>query len=186
MPDLHQRQLIRDAVKGQLANRTSAGARVGSTRLTPYNPKRNELPAISIYTMSEQSDRDSLNGAPRELTRELTVEIAGAAVCDVNADDPAAPLDALAKEIEAVIDADPYLSGTVGDRGALLASTDVAFPDLKADPVVGIITITYSATYYTSPAPGNLDDLLRTGVTTQIGGAGADNTVSDLFNQETP
>jgi len=86
-----------------------------------------------------------------------------------------------------VIDADPYFGGTVGNHGAVLESTDVSFPDLKADPLIGIITLTYSATYYTSPAPGTLDDLLRTGVTTRIGGAGADNAVSDLINvQETP
>jgi hypothetical protein len=188
MSDPHQRQLIRTAVVGMLANRTSAGGNVKPTTVRRYNAKRpGELPAIAVYTMTEDSDRDSATTAPRELARELEIEIAAAAICP--ADDPGAPLDALAQEIEAVIDADPYLGRTVGNLGALLVSSGVSFPDVDADPLIGIITLTYSATYYTSPAPQtNLDDFLRADVTTRIVGATDDNALHDeiVLQQEAP
>jgi hypothetical protein len=186
VPVPHQRELIRTAVVSLLTNRTGAGDRVQGTKLQPYSAKRNELPAIAVYTVSEASDRDNAR-APRQLARELEVQIAAAAVLQTATIDPGKPLDALAKQIEAVIDADPFLGGAVGDRGAVLESTEVSFPDLHADPVIGIITLTYSVTYYTSPEPANLDDFITAGATTQIAGAGADNAAHDLIVvQETP
>jgi hypothetical protein len=53
------------------------------------------------------------------------------------------------------------------------------------DPMLGRIVLTYSAVYYQVPgAVTPTEDYLRTGATTQITGAGANNTVSDLFDQQ--
>jgi hypothetical protein len=161
-----------------LIGRTSAGARVQGTRLDPY--KKHELPAISVYTPDEQGDPDSVKST-REITRDLQLEIV--IFADIGRlrpeDDAMNPMDALAKQIEAVIAVDPFLLGAASD--SVYQSTEVSFQH-KADPPVGVVTLTYAVEYRTAPATGTLDDFLRANVTTQVDGAGADNAAHDQIN----
>jgi len=174
---MHQRKLIRDAAVALLANAgTAAGARVTPTRIDPH--KKNELPALSVYTLSEQTDPDDASTAPRELWRTLKLEIAGwvAHSTAAPADDA---LDALAEQIEAAMDADRYLGNTASD--SILVGTEISILS-DGDPLVGVITLTYEVEYRTSPAaPDGLDDFLRAGATTQVGDATVDNAANDVI-----
>ncbi len=183
----HPRKLIRHALVALLTNATAAGARVQGTRVEPH--KKSQLPAISVYTLREPVDQDaSANTAPRELTRDVKVEITGwVAHSDALPVDDA--MDDLAEQIEAVMDADPYLGGTAGE--SVLESTEmqVVEDDGRSDPLVGIVTLTYSVTYRTSPAaPANLDDFITVDATHKIAGGVADTVPAiDQFTvQETP
>jgi hypothetical protein len=174
---MHQRKLIRDATVALLANAgTAAGARVTPTRVDAH--KKNELPALSVYTLSEQTDADDGSTAPRELWRTLKLEIAGwvAHSAALPADDA---LDALAEQIEAVMEEGRYLGGTASD--SILVSTEVSILS-DGDPLLGVITLTYEVSYFTSPAaPDNLDDFLRAGATAQVDGAAVDNAANDVI-----
>ncbi|MGN6105198.1 MAG: hypothetical protein ACTHU0_08845, partial [Kofleriaceae bacterium] len=109
----HPRKLIRHAVVAQLVGATAAGARVQATRVEPL--RKGKLPTISVYTLHEPIDQDASAATnPRELTRTVKVEIAGwVAHSDALPVDDA--MDDLAEQIEAAMDADPYLGGKAGD-----------------------------------------------------------------------
>lgn len=178
----HQRKLIRHAVVAQLLDRTAAGARVVANQTEPW--KNVQLPCIGIYTPEETVDEDKTQ-RPRELIRGLALTIVGWAL-HTDANPAVDALDDLAEQIENVIDADPYFGGTAGLDGATLTGTETAFEDDErhADPLIGVIRLSYFVPYTTTPKVASLDDYLRTGVTTQIDGAAANNTVSDLFDQQ--
>lgn len=177
----HPRKLIRHGVVAQLiAANTAAGTRVEATREEPN--RRGELPAIGVYTSSEQVDQDvSLATSPRELNRTPVVHIV-AWVGHSKAYPADDRMDDIAEQIEAAMDGDRFISGAVGD--SILQSTDMRVKEADGnDPIVGIIVLTYSVTYYTNPfATGDLADYLRTGVTATIEGTQAD-PVEDAFDQ---
>lgn len=176
----HPRKIIRDAAVTLLTGATSAGTRVTPTRVEPH--KKTDLPAISVYTLSEATVDDNDGAAPRELTRVVNLEITGwvAHVATLPADDA---MDALAAQIEAAMDADPYLGGAAGD--SILQGTELTIID-DGDPLVGVVTLTYAVTFRTTPGdPADPDDFLLAGVTTQVGGAGLDNAVEDLIEVQT-
>lgn len=183
----HQRKQIRDAVVARLANATGAGTRVSATRVDPH--KRGELPALSVYTPSEQVDPDGALTAPRELTRDLQLEIVGwVAHSDALPADDA--MDALALEIEAALDSDSYppLGGLAGDL-ILTGTTMDVLGEERSDVLVGVLKLTYSVTYRTFVDTSvATDDLLRVGATTQVIGGVADTApITDLVTvQETP
>lgn len=177
---MSQRKIIRQAVARNLLNRTSAGGRVTTSRIEPY--RKLELPAVSVYTLSEQVDSSARSGL-REITREVKIEIAAWI-----AHGPARPLDDamddFADEIESVMDADPYFGGAAAD--SILESTEMSIQG-EGDTLLGIVTLTYLVTYRSSPGSASLDDFLRADVTTQIVGADADNAAHDeIVVQETP
>lgn len=179
----HQRELIREAVIRILSNATAAGTRVTSTRVDAH--KKNELPALSVYTLSEEVEPASDTSSPRELTRKLNLEIAGW-VAHSAALPVEIAMDDLAREIENAMDADVYLSDLAGD--SMLTATEMTIVEEKIDPLVGIVTLTYSVTYRTfvgaTPAT---DDFNTAGTTTQIVGATTGNAASDVIDvQETP
>lgn len=104
----HQRKLIRRAAVALLVSAgTAAGARVKSTRVEAHKP--GQLPAISVYALSEDTDPTSADTAPIELTRHLKLEIAGWVVgTDALPVDDA--MDDLAEQIEAAMAADYYIT----------------------------------------------------------------------------
>lgn len=177
----HPRKLIRHAIVGLLTNATSAGTRVSATRVDPH--KKTELPALSVYTLSEPVDPASAITSPRELTREVKVEIAGwvAHSQALPVDDA---MDDLAEQIELAMDADPYILGTAGD--SVLENTEMTVE--AGDPLVGIVTLTYSVTYRTFvDQTVATDDFLRAGVTTKVVGGVADTApLSDLVTVQEP
>jgi hypothetical protein len=137
----HQRQLIREAVKAQLLGKTAALARVFETRVVPF--KNLELPAVSVYILSEAVDAASKLTAPRELTRTAQVAIEAAVKQGANADDA---MDSIAMEIERALDADWTFGGTASD--SILLSTDLETDD-RGDMLVGLVRLTYAVTYFT-------------------------------------
>jgi hypothetical protein len=177
---MHQRRIIRDAIAAQLIGKTAAGPRVTRARVDPH--QRRHLPALSVYTPSESVDPDSTTRRPRELTRELAVEIVGWAVHS-EAYPATDALDDLAEQVEAVIDLDPYLGGAAGLGGAVLQSTDVKIEgEENSDLLVGVIVLTYTVPYTTSPPPAaELAEFLRAGVTTVVDGATVDNSPTDVI-----
>lgn len=179
----HPRKLIRDAVVALLTGAaTAAGARVTATRVDPH--RKSELPAISVYTLGEQVTASDTT--PRELTRVARLEITAwvAHTAALHADDA---MDLLAEQIEAAMDADPYLGGKAGD--SVLEGTELAILDEHDDPLVGVVTLTYAVTYrtYVDDAVA-VDDFLRAGVTHQLVGGVSDTVpAEDLVTvQETP
>lgn len=163
----HQRQLIREAVRAQLLGKTAAADRVYETRTVPWRTV--ELPAISIYTLDETIDPDSRQTAPRELTRQLRLQVLGVVRVGANVDDQ---LDALAEEVERAIDADPNFAGTAFD--SILQSVQLAV-DIQGDRPVGELQMVYAVTYNTD-APKAADitpplvDFGRAHITTDLGG----------------
>ncbi len=137
----HQRQLIRQAVRALLLNQTAALAKIETTRVTRY--RKSELPAIAVYTSEEMVAEASSTTAPRELTRELDVVIAGWVGFGDGMDDA---MDDLALEIETAMHADPYLGGLAGD--SILKASTMAV-DGEGDALMGFLTLTYGVTYRT-------------------------------------
>src|SRR5262245_53101640 len=116
----HPRTLLRQAVIALLTNATSAGARVFDTQIDPY--RKSKLPALSVFALNETIDPDSKETSPRELFRICSVEIVGF----VRGTDEAAvatAMDDLSAQIEAAMDADPYIGGAAGD--SVLESTEM-------------------------------------------------------------
>lgn len=178
---MHPRKLIRDAVVAALTGATAAGARVKATRVAPNSAAA--LPALAVYTPADDTDEDSIATKPRELLSRLTLKITGwiADTAALAGDDA---MDALAEQIEAAMDVDRFLGGACGGEvGTVRMSTETGVLD-DGDPIVGVVTLTYRAEYYSSPAPPALaNDYLRTGTTTDMDGTGSAPTVSDLFDQ---
>lgn len=167
----HQRKLIRHAVVEQLiAANTAAGARVLGTRVEPT--KKSQLPTISVYTLGEETDMElSEQSAPRELTRDLVLEIAAwVAHSDTYPADDA--MDDIAEQIEASMDADRYIGVPPANTAAESILTGcvmtVLEEDGKSDPLLGLVTLTYKVTYRTRPSVtgGNVQDLDTVGITT--------------------
>lgn len=156
----HQRHLIRHALTDRLRNRTVAEERVEATRMVPWRAK--DLPGIAVYALVEPVDPESASTAPRELTRylrlavELAIQAGTVSQTDVRIDDA---LDAGALEIEKVIAEDDTLGGTVGD--IILENTEIDIPEPRGEQLIGIVRLTYRATYRTLAhgAADNLDVL---------------------------
>ena len=134
----HPRKVIRHAVTDAiLAAATTAGTRVFPTQKLLYAMRL--LPAIAVYTPSEKSTLDDT--APRELDRKLNLVVEALVASVENVDDA---MDDIAEEIEAVMDADPYLSCLVFQSH--LAETEaVSEPD--GDRQIGQLTMTYQLSY---------------------------------------
>lgn len=163
----HHRQVIREAIKAALLNKTAAGARVYETRMAPWRPQ--ELPALSVYWTTEPVEPESKATAPRELTRKVSMVVEGVVqlLAGGNVDDA---LDDLAKEIEKAMDADPYLGGSAAD--SILTSSDAGTMVVGNQPM-GAVQLTYEVTYRTQapdPADVTLDDLNKADVRFSLSG----------------
>jgi hypothetical protein len=148
----HLRQTIRETVKALLvAASTGAATRVFETRVVPWRTV--ELPAISVYTLDETSAHN--NTAPRELTRELTLEIVAAVRATTDVDDQ---LDDLALQIERAMHRDWTLGNVVAD--SVLASTEIGV-ESSGDKPIGMVRLNYTITYRTNvPEDEDVADLL--------------------------
>src|SRR5262245_29763898 len=158
----HQREIVRKAVRDALIDRTDAKRRVTTTRVIPY--RKTDCPAITVYTLTE-SVSEAENTAPRELTRELDVEIVGWVSEGPQMDDA---LDDLALQIETAIHADPTLGGAAGDM--VMQSTEASVSK-DGDCLLGLITLKYTATYRTMApeADDSLPDFLTADVLYDVG-----------------
>jgi hypothetical protein len=175
----HQRKEIRHAIAELLiAAGTAAGSRVSRTRVDAH--KRSELPAISVYALSESSQADG--SAPRELARDARVEIVGWVQHTeaVPADDA---MDDLAEQIETAMDADRFVGGLAADTELTGTEIQIRAEEGKSSPLVGQVTLAYAVTYRTSPTPpADLADFERAKVTHRIVGTGDNNAATEEFD----
>lgn len=150
----HQRKVIRKAIANALVTAaTAAEGRVYASRAIPL--RRLDLPAIAVYTLTEEVTEDSAATAPRELERQLSVVIeCWAAAAQYQLIDDV--LDDLAEEVEAAMHADPYFGDACGD--SILSSTEIELDD-SGDRLLGLARLTYAVTYrQLAPAAQDLDD----------------------------
>ena len=85
------------------------------------------------------------------------------------------------------MDANRWLNGTVGE--CVLARCETGIAETNSDPLIGVVRLTYTATYRTSPAAPTLTNDFNT-VDTQtavVGGVSDTVHVEDTVNvQESP
>jgi len=137
----HVRKQIRDRVASTL--KTNVGLvqrRVYTTRVHPLNDTN--LPAISVYTGSEASDR--MNAGETDMIRELSLDVDIYVRETSKFDDD---VDAIAVQVEEALANDFTINGLA--KFSTLTSTEIQF-DGDADQILGIAKLTYSVRYVTS------------------------------------
>lgn len=171
---MHERQAIREAlVSALVAGATPAGDRVFKTRLAPMRDA--ELPAISVYTLDEETDQASRKTSPRELKRSVSVAIEAWAKAGTNVDDT---LDDLALAIETAMDADQNLGATAFD--SVLTRTEIGLK-LDGDRPMGCAHLEYEVTYHTDlRVTEPVDDFDTMAASYRVNGAGEDDQAEDL------
>jgi len=136
----HVRKQIRDKVAALLsANVGLVKRRVYTTRVHPLNDSN--LPAISVYTGSESSNR--LQAGVTDMIRELSLEIDCYVRETSSFDDD---VDAIAVQVEEAMAGNFTLDGLA--KFTVLTSTQIQF-DGDADQILGIAKLTYSVRYVT-------------------------------------
>ena len=96
----HIRQQIRERVRTTLTGLTTTGSNVYQSRV--YNLEDSKLPAIIIYTKSEDSELLEM-GSSRTMQRNLSLVVEAYVKANSNYDDT---IDTIAKEVEAAMGAD--------------------------------------------------------------------------------
>ena len=137
----HQRQKIREAIVNILIDRTDAKKFVKPNFTAPIFIE--DLPAILIYTRSEDIEEFSIS--PRELKRtmQLVIEIVSAGTNDINLQDQ---LDTISEQVEQLLSQDDTLDCTVED--IILNSVEFEFIDEGNKPT-GSARLIYSVIYLT-------------------------------------
>lgn len=136
----HVRKQIRDRVASILAtNVTLVKRRVFTTRVHPFN--ETNLPAISVYTGSETSDR--LNVGVTDVIRDLTLDIDIYVRETSKFDDD---VDAISVQVEEAMANDFTINGLA--KFSVLQSTEIQF-DGEADQILGVAKLTYGIQYVT-------------------------------------
>jgi len=136
----HVRQQIRDAVATTLSSAvTLVSGRVYTTRVHPLNEAL--LPAISVYTGSESSERYTagITDMNRELSLELDIYVRESATFDDDA-------DAIAVQVEEAMAGNFTIGGLA--KSSVLTSTEIQF-DGEADQILGVAKLTYQVRYVT-------------------------------------
>lgn len=161
----HPRKVIRQAVRDALIGATLAGANVFSSRGLPF--AASQLPAISVYTLSDAGAEGNVRTAPRmrRQTVRLAIDLAVSMPAGGAVDDA---LDDLAEQVEAIMDADPQLDGSASD--SILESSELGIIETGGRPMGGAQLI-YLVEYVQRVADGTLDDLDKVGVSTNLGNA---------------
>lgn len=150
---MHYRQRIRDAVAARLlAANTLAAANVFTSRARPVlEILQKQQKVLSVYTGDESSAQ---NNDGHHLVRTLTVSIEGMAGGGDDLDDI---LDAMAEQVEAVIDADTTLANLLSEELELQSTTSEIVA--RGNQQVGAFRMDYTCAYITEPAV-NPDDAL--------------------------
>ena len=169
----HPRQAIGEKVVSLLkVAATAVGDNVFLNKAIALRP--GQLPALIVFTPSETSDSEGT--APRELRRDLKLEVEAVVTVD---DEAASTLNDLLEEAERVMHADPTLAGLAGDSE--LKGTDLAVGQ-EGNVLTLSGVLTYAVVYHTlapePPADGAMDDFVTVGADHDAAGAVA----SDLFD----
>jgi hypothetical protein len=137
----HVRKQIRDRVASTLKSNVSlVQRRVYTTRVHPLNDTN--LPAISVYTGSEASER--MNAGETDMIRELSLDVDIYVRETSKFDDD---VDAIAVQVEEAMANDFTINGLA--KFSTLTSTEIQF-DGDADQILGIAKLTYSVRYVTA------------------------------------
>ena len=137
----HVRQQIRDAVATRLTSQVGlVSSRVFTTRVHPLNEAL--LPAISVYTGSESSER--YQAGVTDMNRELSLEVDVYVRETSSFDDDC---DAIAVQVEEAMAGDFTIGGLA--KSSVLTSTEIQF-DGEADQILGVAKLTYQVRYVTA------------------------------------
>jgi hypothetical protein len=136
----HVRKQIRDKVASILKSNVGlVKRRVYTTRVHPLNDTN--LPAISVYTGTETSQR--MNLGVTDVIRELALEVDVYVRETSKFDDD---VDAIAVQVEEAMAGNFTLDGLA--KFVVLTSTQIQF-DGDADQILGVAKLTYSVEYVT-------------------------------------
>lgn len=133
----HVRAQIRDAIATALAGATPTVRKSRAYAVQSY-------PIICVYAEQEFSEQGRMGGGTVVRTLRITVEAAAQAPVDTLDD----TLDGYAVEIETAL-GDNTLGGLV--KTMYLSETEIAF-DASGDKVLGLLRMTFTATYGTTKA----------------------------------
>ena len=137
----HIRNAIRDDITTTLTGLSTTGSNVYQTRIYPLAD--NKLPGLAIYTMSEETEYQSIS-PPRTLQRKLDVVLEAYVKAVSDYDDT---LDTICAEVEAALYTDLSRGGYAFDTRVVGFSADIS--DQGDQPMIlGRLTveIQYSAT----------------------------------------
>ena len=148
----NRRQLIRQATKTALLSQTAAGINVFDARIRYMNA--NAFPAIWISTGRERSEL--VAESPREYRRSLTLRVEIKAQASVANPDIENTLDALAVEVEAVLNEDNDLGQGVS---LVVESSDLTHLS-EGKRVFAVMAMEFIADHYTITPESALDDFV--------------------------
>lgn len=134
----HLRQQIREQFATTVTGLSTTGSNVYQSRV--YNLEESNLPAIIIYTKSEDSEPNNI-GTNRVMMRTLTLVCECYVKAITNFDDT---LDTIAKEIEVAVAADTTLNGLCKD--VYIQSTEIDYNGEGERPI-GVGVFTFEITY---------------------------------------
>ena len=137
----HIRQQIRERVGTTLTGLTTTGSNVFQSRV--YNLEDSKLPAIIIYTKSEDSELLEM-GSTRTLQRNLSLVVEAYVKANSNYDDT---IDTIAKEVEAVMGADVTHNDLA--RDSFLDSTEINY-NCEGEQPIAVMTMVYNIIYLTT------------------------------------
>ena len=143
----HIRQQIRERVGTTLTGLTTTGSNVFQSRV--YNLENAKLPAIIIYTKSEDSKLLEM-GSTRTLQRNLSLVVEAYVKANTNFDDT---IDTIAKEVEAAMGAD--VSHNSLARDTFLDSTEINY-NAEGEQPVAVMTMVYNINYLTTEATADV------------------------------
>ena len=137
----HLIKQIRDRIIANLSNLTSTGSRVYQTRLYPVASV--SLPTLLVYTVSETSEPETMS-RPRKIIRRVDFALEGMVNGTSGLDDS---LDAIAKDVEEAILADPTCNALAKDT--VLTGTEIDY-NASGEQPVGSVKMTFQVTYRTT------------------------------------
>lgn len=137
----HIRQQIRERVGTTLTGLTTTGSNVYQSRV--YNLENAKLPAIIIYTKSEDSELLEM-GSSRTMQRNLSLVVEAYVKANTNFDDT---IDTIAKEVEAAMGADVTHNNLA--RDSFLDSTEINYNGEGEQPIA-VMTMVYNIGYQTT------------------------------------
>ena len=120
---------------------TTTGSNVFQSRV--YNLEDSKLPAIIIYTKSEDSELLEM-GSTRTLQRNLALVVEAYVKANTNYDDT---IDTIAKEVEAAMGADVTHNDLA--RDSFLDSTEINYNGEGEQPIA-VMTMIYNIIYLTT------------------------------------
>ena len=137
----HIRQQIRERVGTTLTGLSTTGSNVYQSRV--YNLENSDLPALIIYTRSEDTELLEM-GSTRTLERNLSLVVEAYVKANSNYDDT---IDTIAKEIESAMGADVTHYNLA--RDSFLDSTEINYNGEGEQPIA-VMTMVYNINYQTT------------------------------------